>query len=191
MGGAPASASASTSMASESSEVAPDRILERADQSMPVAVSASRVAGSGETITVIGEIPVPSDIRLSVGETVQINYVDGVVTHTAVTRACTQTATVSLPYKTGSSARSHHEYGLSSGCVDNEQRAEGVMSSHAWPVWHQRAWARTSIIRPGTLISWNVTKACTSNGSTLWRATTGQGANVVAASGEKSLACRV
>lgn len=186
-GGAPAYASQTPSDDGSGGPI--DRVIDHSDQAMPTSQSAARMANGDQPVTIVGEIPLPEDLQLRVGETVQVNYSDGVVTHEAVTAACTVSALSGNPYRTSAAqARSHHEYSLSSSCGDASHTAEGLMSSYAWPVWHQRAWVYVTVNR-GTLKSWDVTKKCDSNASSLWRSTTSRGANVVASSGEVSLGC--
>ena len=155
---------------------------------MPVAKRAALAQEAvSPPIAVDGVIPVPADISLRVGETVQVNYGDGVIVHRALAAGCTSSSAVSNPYVASGYAWSDHSHSLSSGCPSSTS-VNGILSSFAWPWWQQRDFY-TVTVSPGTSVYWSPRKQCQNSGSTTWHAENAIGSSTTALSADVNLAC--
>jgi hypothetical protein len=56
-----------------------------------------RSASSGSAAVAGSAVPLPAGVELRAGETLQVNYSDGIVVHQAVTAACSVTSSVTKP----------------------------------------------------------------------------------------------
>ena len=178
---------ANTSPATDDERSAVTRVLDLTDQSMPRPATESRsVAPRGSVETEV--IPLPSGLQLSVGESVQVNYADGVAVHQAVAAGCTVSIEAGVPTKSGNIATAYHWYSFTSECGDSSRIVTAGLSSYAAPLWHQRAF-QTRTINRGTGQSIVTQKTCANSNTTSWRAETGPGSIVLATSGEARLAC--
>lgn len=168
-----------------------DRVIDRTDDTMPVLNQSAR-SFSANTEEVPGVIPLPDGVTLSVGETVQVNYSDGVAVHEAITLACTTTGTVGNPYKSGNSVTAKHTYGMNSSCGGGNQQIEGKLDSFASPFWHTRS-SVLQLVRPGFTTTWFTSKSCVNSTNTAWKAftiaQTTSGSTPVATSPQVTLAC--
>jgi len=164
------------------------RVIDRSDESAPAATSAPLTRGAvSPPISVKGVIPVPSEIALRVGETVQVNYSDGVVVHQALAAGCTSSSAVSNPYVASGYAWADHSHSLSSGCPSSTS-VNGILSSFAWPWWHQRDFYTVSV-NPGTSVYWSPRKKCQNSSSTTWHTENAIGSSTTALSADVNLAC--
>lgn len=152
------------------------------------ATPSSARSASGATAAVEGSaVPLPAGVKLSAGETLQVNYSDGVVTHQAVTAACQVTSSVTKPYKSNNSGRADHTYGLGSGC-SGATSVNAILSSYAAPLWHQRDFESTTV-SPKTTMYWGTVKGCVNSGSTTWHAENAVGSSSISLSPNVNLAC--
>ena len=164
------------------------RIVDRTFESMPIQATAARTLPStGLTTEAYVPIPLPPGFELAVGETVQVNYSDGVVTQQAIALACTSTSSVGNPYVTSGQARSSHSHGLSSGCAAKAS-VNGILSSYAAPWWHQRDF-ETVTVNPDYTVYWVTSRACVNSGTTTWHSENAIGSSVTALSPNVNLAC--
>lgn len=164
------------------------RIIDRTSESMPLRTTAAKTLQStGMTPEAYVPIPLPPGVELAAGETVQVNYSDGVITQQAITASCTTSSSVETPYVATGYARSRHSHGLSSGCAGTAD-VNGILSSYAAPWWHQRKFV-TVTVTPGAMVSWSTTKACQNSGTTTWHSENAIGSSDTALSPDVNLAC--
>lgn len=178
---------ANTSPATDDERSAATRVLDITDQSMPRPAAESRgLAPGGSVETEV--IPLPAGLKLRVGESVQVNYADGVAVHEAVAAGCTVSIEAGVPTESGNVATAYHWYSFTTGCADATRIVTAGLSSYAWPLWHQRAF-QTRTINRGTGQSIVTQKTCANTNSTSWLSETGPGSVVLATSAEASLRC--
>lgn len=195
----PAMASSDSSFAPDAS--VPDRVIDLSSERVPwdyaalakvddeLSATPTTHRSTSQTTSAVlgGAVPLPEGAQLRVGETLQVNYSDGIVVHQAVTAACTATSSVSNPYKSGSAGRADHSYGLSSGCPGNTS-VNAILSSFAAPWWHQRDFKTVSVI-PGTTSYWGTTRTCVNSNSTTWHAENAVGSSSISLSSNVNIAC--
>lgn len=128
----PASAS-ETSSGGDGEVLTPNRVIDRTFENLPVDVTAQREAIKLQRpVEVRSAVPLPPGVTLSVGESVQVNYRNGVALHQAVSLGCTTSSTAGTPFSWGSYAESDDSHYVSSGCPSS-QFIQAVMESYAWP----------------------------------------------------------
>lgn len=183
------SASASDSAPPHDDPTTPSvRVVDRSVENAPATKRAPLTHDAvSPPISVEGVIPVPDDIIVRVGETVQVNYSDGVVVHQALAAGCTSSSAVSNPYVASGYAWADHSHSLSSGCPGSTS-VNGILSSFAWPLWHQRDFYTVSV-SPGTSVYWSPRKRCQNSGSTTWHTENAIGSSTTALSADVNLAC--
>lgn len=175
--------------------VAVDQIIDRTSDRMPVdaiamnalQVRQQRASASQQPVTVHTPIPLPAGVALRTGEKVQVNYSDGVVVHQALAASCTATSSVGNPYVSNGVALASHSYGLSGGCSATAS-VNGILSSFAWPWWHQRDF-RTVTVYPASTTYWATRKICVNSGSTSWHAENAVGSSSISLTPDVNLAC--
>ncbi len=64
----------------------------------------------------------------------------------------------------------------------------GILSSFAWPLWHQRDF-ETVTVTPGSSLYWATDKKCVNSGSTTWHSENAIGSSDTALSADVNLAC--
>ena len=166
----------------------PVRVIDRTGEKLPADVTAQREALELERpVAVRSAVPLPEGVKLSVGETVQVNYSDGVAVHQAITLACTITSSGGNPYKTGNRAQAAHTHHVSSGCPSS-QFIQAVLESYSWPWWHTRD-ITNSMVQPGWTSYFFTEKACVNSHNTQWKARNDRGTTTIAQSPEVTLAC--
>lgn len=164
------------------------RIIDRTFERMPIpSTAAQALQSTGVTTEEYVPIPLPPGVKLALGETVQVNYSDGVVTQQAIALACTSTSSVQTPYVSSGTARSRHTHGISSGCAQTAS-VNGILSSFAWPWWYQRDF-ETVTVYPNSTVSWSTIRGCQSSGSTTWHSENAIGSSIAALSPDVNLAC--
>ncbi len=174
--------------------VAVTKVIDRTSEKIPVdvtavkALQASELAGATNPQAVaVKPVPLPDGVTLQPGETLQVNYSNGVAVHQAITAACTSTSTVDTPYVSGGYAWSYHSHGISSGC-SNSASVNGILSSYAPPLWWQRDF-QTVTVTPGSSLYWATNKKCVNSGSKTWHSENAIGSSDTALSPDKNLAC--
>lgn len=182
---APASASTSTPDDGRV-DIAKIRIFDRTYERMPARATASQTLAGISTQSYVPML-LPPGVALAAGESLQVNYSDGVVTQQAIALGCTATSSVSNPYVQSGGARAQHSYGLSSGCGATAY-VNGILGSFAWPLWHNRDF-RSVTVRPGFTTYWTTSRVCVNSGSTTWRSENFIGSAVTAVSSAVNLAC--
>ncbi|MGN6426067.1 MAG: hypothetical protein ACTHMF_04540 [Leifsonia sp.] len=171
------------------------RVVDRTSEKMPVDAAAmdslrarARATIDIPTTSVAAKpIPLPPDVAIRPGETVQVDYSDGVAVHRMLAPACTSTSTVDTPYVSGGYAWSYHTHGLSAGCPGSAS-VNGILSSLAPPWWWQRDFT-TVTVTPGSTLYWPTNRKCESGGATSWHSENAIGSSVTALSPDRSLAC--
>ena len=183
----PASAS-ELSSGGDGDKSTPVRVVDRTFENLPVDVTAQREAIELQRpVDVRSAVPLPPDIKLSVGKTVLVNYRDGVAVHQAATQACTISSTAGNPGKSGNSALASHSHSVSSGCPSS-QFVQGILESYASPWWHTRD-ITNSTVEPGWTSYFFTDKACVNSNNTQWKARNDRGSTTIAQSPEVTLAC--
>ena len=187
---APSVAKATPGTQSTEAKPAPDRVIDRTSERIPIDVGTlqarQQAAGNGQAVA-IKPVPLPAGVVLQLGETVQVNYADGVAVHTAIAAGCSSTSTVDTPYVSSGYAWSYHTHGLSTGCVGSAS-VNGILSSFAWPNWWQRDFS-TVMVTPGSTLYWATNRKCVNTGSTTWHSENAIGSSDTALSPDKNLAC--
>lgn len=193
---APSSAvKASTAAVGDGTSPSPaDRVIDRTSERIPIDVTAVNTlkarqlnASDGGQAIAIKPVPLPDGVVLKPGETIQVNYADGVAVHTAIAAGCSSTSTVDTPYVSGGYAWSYHTHGLSTGCSGSAY-VNGILSSLAWPNWWQRDF-ETVNVTPGSTLYWATNRKCVNSGSTTWHSENAIGSSDTALSPDKNLAC--
>lgn len=194
---APATASPAHTRSSDiaTNTAPPDQVIDRTSERMPVDATAMNTlqarqpaaSASQQVVSTNTPIPLPAGVVLRTGETIQVNYSDGVVVHQAIAASCTSTSSVQNPYVSGGYAWSYHTHGLSSGCSGSTD-VNGILSSFAWPLWHQRDF-ETVTVTPGSSLYWATDKKCANSGSTTWHSENAIGSSDTALSPDVNLAC--
>ncbi|TDW29882.1 hypothetical protein EDD25_1600 [Cryobacterium psychrophilum] len=175
--------------------VAVDQIIDRMSDRMPVDATAinalqerqQTASANQQPVTVHTPIPLPAGVALRTGENVQVNYSDGVVVHQSLAASCTATSSVGNPYVSNGVALASHSYGLSGGCSATAS-VNGILSSFAWPWWHQRDF-HTVNVSPSSTTYWATRKICVNTGSTTWHAENSVGSSSISLTPDVNLAC--
>lgn len=187
-GSSPAVAADGSTQAEDGPQV--DRVIDNSSEKLPVMGihpnSVDSRSTAQESFTVAGEIPLPTGVKLTVGETVQVNYSDGVAVHHALSAACTTSATAYNPYMGQGQVRASHSISRSSGCSGGYLLV-GELESYAPPFWHKRN-SGSNTVQPGTTAFVITSKLCVNTSSKLWKART-LNVTLLAVSPEVSLPC--
>lgn len=148
--------------------------------------------GVDQAVVSDAQVPLSEGVTLGVGETLQVNYSDGVAVHTALKAACTQSSTAGVPKLTtaGNIVYGSHSFSLSAGCSQKVYPEGRVIRVAALGI-HKAMAVRTIQVLPGALASWNVQWTCKSKNATEWfSVTAGEvGGAAIATSAKKKLNC--
>jgi hypothetical protein len=203
--GAAAPASAATAAATGTADGV-TRVVDRTSEAMPVdsaairtlhariqsLSTAQRTEGSANVGAVrsTADIPLPAGVTMKPGETVLVNYADGVVTHTAITASCTSTSSAQTPYKDSGYAWSYHDHHLSAGCAGGTS-VNGLLETKALTFgWTARDF-ETVTVDPNSSMYWATDAKCKGSSNTSWHGLNSIGSSVTAQSATKTLACSV
>ena len=91
-----------------------NRVIDRTGEKMPWPAAARSGAELGR-LSMRAEVSRPAGLTVAIGQSVQVNYADGVVVHQALSDSCDVTASAGYPTKTNNHAHAAHSYGLSWG----------------------------------------------------------------------------
>ncbi|WJY00879.1 hypothetical protein [Curtobacterium sp. 458] len=127
--------------------------------------------------------------KLEPGQSVQVNYKDGVVVQRAVTASCTVKDTVQTPYKESGYAWSYHDYGRSAGC-SGSVTVVGLLSSYAPPSWHYRD-RDEQTTAPNQTTYWATNAKCKNTSTQKWHSENAIGSSTTSLSPDKNLACAI
>lgn len=173
-------------------EVTVPRTLDRTDEPIPLPSSLRKARADTDGVDVVqAEVPLPDGVTLQVGESVQVNYSDGVAVHTALKATCTQTATASTPkLSTANSVYGRHTFSLSTGCTGKVYPEGRIIRVGLLGIWKAAA-VRTIQVLPGALASWNVPWTCRNKNATEWLSVTAgeEAGAAIARSDKKKLNC--
>lgn len=168
------------------------RVLDRSNELMPrPALAAGMQDDSGRPLAVPGVIPLPAGLSLALGETVQVNYADGVAVHTALAAKCTQSATAETPrLSTVNSVLANHTFSLSSGCLQ-KARPEGRLTRVGLLGFWFAEDLRVVTVNPGATYYWTTSRACANKNATEWLSVTAgeEAGAAIATSPKKSFKC--
>jgi len=180
------SAQAAQPAAGDSGGLTVTRVIDRPNEKIPVPAEARSMTSTSEAVTAVGELPLPAGVTIKTGETVQVNYADGVGVYAALSDDCTVSATASTPKKTSLSyAYGTGQASVSDGC---DGAVYGEARLYAEYFWLQDY--RGSSVYPGTRVTWPVTKKCKGTASTRWNTTVAiNGSGTIATSKKVTLAC--
>jgi hypothetical protein len=170
-------------------------VIDRTSESVPVDAAARKELEARaladpdgpSSVLALKEVPLPAGVKLQPGESVQVNYSNGVAVHQMNALGCTATSTVDTPYVSGGYAWSYHTYGLGTNCSGSTD-VNGILESHSWPLWHWRDW-ETRSVTPGSKLYWATNKKCVNGGLTSWHSLNTIGSSTISSSPDKELAC--
>lgn len=201
--GAASPATASTDAGEAPTKVlAVDRVIDRTSEFLPlnraalntlatrtqsVLTGASTEQAGLRSTTATAALPLPAGVTLDPGETVRVNYSDGVATHQMVSASCKITDSVQNPYVDGGYAWSYHTYGKSAGCAGNTS-INGILSSYAAPWWHQRDFT-TETTQPNQTTYWATDAKCKNKTKSKWHSENVAGTATTSLSPDTTIAC--
>jgi len=149
------------------SNVETPRTLDLTSEMMPTELAPD--LRDTDPIEVAQEIPLPSGVKLAVGEAIQVEYADGLVLHEQSTAACKTTSSVTKPKlvtfpKQKGRTSSSHSFGQSSGCSGN-------LYVNFEQLVGNKAYGRTEHkVSPGKTVSKLTQVTCAKKTSTKWKA---------------------
>lgn len=142
-----------------------DRVIDRSHEKMPWR-AAARSTAAQEGIVVGVASPVPADLAPGEGETVQVNYADGVVLHQSIAAGCTVSKSAGVPEKRSGKAQARHTLEVSVGCT-NRYSATGYLIEGS-ATRDSDTWSGG----PGSYASWLTSRTCSGSGGRAWYAMT-------------------
>ena len=108
------------------------RVVDRSNTKMPALASDEALKG-GESITVLGTIPLPAGVKLRAGETIKVVYADGELIHQADKAGCTRTYGAH-DIASGRPISAMHSLGVGSGC-SNPTSTTGYLWAYDGWIW--------------------------------------------------------
>lgn len=183
-----ASSDAATPLSATEAPTA-DRVIDKTDETFVFVEGVNFLSqrGGGEVAETISKAaPIPADEQPAVGETVEVQYANATVVHTAVAAACTVSSTAGKPYKNVGYSWGQVKHSRSSGC--GSATVQGVLSWN-WLGQYYGKDVNTRTVSAGE--SWSVTGRwqCNTTSSTTWKNELNLGAMTVASGGTATLAC--
>lgn len=141
-----------------------DRVIDLSDQSMPKLVTpeSAELAGTGivGVQTVDGTIPLPAGVDIADGETIQVNYSDGLTVYES-TAGCTVTASSGTPFKnyTYNTGQASFSFSVSSGCTYRDG-GTGLLYGYRGGILGYKSVNKYASALPGRTVYWATSMGC-------------------------------